>query len=104
MVKETEQSKNFEEMEQQLAAMRRREVTLKKKVEMWRRKYVEIQEEKLELEMEVSGELDNESDESYDDLLSVSSLGAFKKEKTGPAKNAKTWSSVINYQVTFTRP
>lgn len=35
----------------------------------------------MELEMELSGEWCDLEDESYDDILSVSSMGAFRKEK-----------------------
>lgn len=36
--------KNCEEMEMQLSKLRKNEVILKKKVEMWKRKYMEIEE------------------------------------------------------------
>ena len=69
--------------------MKKRELAMKKKMEMWRRKYMEIEEEKLELEMELSGDFDLANDESFDDILSISSRGGFKKEKTEKSQKEK---------------
>lgn len=80
---------------------------MKKKMEMWRRKYMEIEEEKLELEMELSGDFDLANDESFDDILSISSRGGFKKEKTEKSQKEKQkWCSIddpLKYSLIFNR-
>lgn len=88
-------AQTIEEMESQLATMKKREIAMRKKMEMWRKKYMEIEEEKLELEMELSGEFELDDDESYDDILSVSSRGGFKKDKTEKSHiSKKKWCSI----------